>query len=61
MCIRSYSATFQLAEVRDAAGNANVSITGSDLHVPVDDETGNHEVVRLRVRHCLTPQIPMSE
>jgi hypothetical protein len=25
MCIRSYSVTFQLAEVRDAAGHANVS------------------------------------
>ena len=29
-----------LAEVRDAAGHANVSITSGYLHVAVDDETG---------------------
>jgi site-specific recombinase XerD len=28
-----------LAEVRDAAGHANVSITSGYLHVAVDDET----------------------
>ena len=29
-----------LAEVRDAAGHCNVSITSGYLHVAVDDETG---------------------
>ena len=35
-----------LAEVRDAAGHANVSITSGYLHVAVDDETGVENLFR---------------
>jgi site-specific recombinase XerD len=37
-----------LAEVRDAAGHANVSITSGYLHVAVDDETGVGNLFRYR-------------
>jgi integrase len=36
-----------LAEVRDAAGHANVSITSGYLHVAVDDEAGVGNLFRL--------------
>jgi integrase len=35
-----------LAEVRDAAGHANVSITSDYLHVALDDETVVGELFR---------------
>ena len=36
-----------LAEVRDAAGHANVSITSGYLHVAIDDEAGVGNLFRL--------------
>src|SRR6202040_1669522 len=46
-----------LAEVRDAAGHCNVSITSGYLHVAVDDEAGGGEFCfGSRDRHQRTPQ-----
>ena len=41
-----------LAEVRDAAGHANVSITSGYLHIAVDDETALEISLHDRGQHC---------